>query len=364
VPSAALFTASAVFASVALTAAPAMAGASARLVYVRAAGAERCPGEDAVRAAVSARLGYDPFFAWAHDTLVAEIARTGGAYRVTIRLVDDASHLRGARQIQIREADCDRAVAAMGLTISLTIDPDSLTRGARADASPQAAADGPPSPPTESTPSASTDSAPRAGPAPSPPSVPAPSPPITSSPSPVTSSDSATSGTRGADDRLRPEVALGFIGTLGAEPGPSAGMTLSIGSVWRALSLDIEGRADLPQTHDTVQQPAQVRSWLVAGSLVPCARFRFVFGCPVFSAGWLEASGVRFDGARTAHDVWMGAGARAGAELRLPRDVALRVHVEALGMLRRESLTLGSTVAYTYPPVAGAAGLGVRWTIR
>ena len=41
---------------------PASAGASAHLVYVRGAGAEQCPGEQAIRAAVGARLGYDPFF--------------------------------------------------------------------------------------------------------------------------------------------------------------------------------------------------------------------------------------------------------------------------------------------------------------
>ena len=47
----------------------AWAAASARLVYVRGPGAEECPGEEALRAAVGTRLGYDPFFAWAPDTL-------------------------------------------------------------------------------------------------------------------------------------------------------------------------------------------------------------------------------------------------------------------------------------------------------
>lgn len=45
-------------------AAPARAqpAASAHLVYVRGPGAEECPGEHAIRSAVGARLGYDPFF--------------------------------------------------------------------------------------------------------------------------------------------------------------------------------------------------------------------------------------------------------------------------------------------------------------
>jgi hypothetical protein len=49
--------------------------ASARLVYVRGPGAEDCPGEQAIRAAVGARLGYDPFLAWARDTMFVEIQR-------------------------------------------------------------------------------------------------------------------------------------------------------------------------------------------------------------------------------------------------------------------------------------------------
>ncbi|MGH7434358.1 MAG: hypothetical protein ACRENE_01645, partial [Polyangiaceae bacterium] len=99
-------------------ASPAGAAASARLVYVRGPGAEQCPGEPAVRAAVSVRLGYDPFFAWAHDTLFAEITRTEGTFHVELKLVDDSNMLRGARQIAMAGSDCSAAIDAAGLTIS------------------------------------------------------------------------------------------------------------------------------------------------------------------------------------------------------------------------------------------------------
>ena len=107
------------------TPARARGAASAHLVYVRGPGAEQCPGEQAVHAAVGARLGYDPFFAWARDTLLAEITGTDGGFRVELKLVDDRNMLRGARQIAVTAVDCAAAIDAMSLTISLTIDPAS-----------------------------------------------------------------------------------------------------------------------------------------------------------------------------------------------------------------------------------------------
>jgi len=115
------------------------AGASARLVYVRGPGAEQCPGEAAIRAAVSARLGYDPFFAWAHDALFVDVTHTGGAFHVDLKLVDDNNMQRGARSISVKGSDCSGVIDAMALTISLTIDPDSLVRGPEP---PPSAADG------------------------------------------------------------------------------------------------------------------------------------------------------------------------------------------------------------------------------
>ena len=73
----------------------ACAAPSARLVYVRGPGAERCPSEAAVRAAVSARLGYDPFFDWARETIFVEIQRGPRAFRVLVKLVGADNLQRG-----------------------------------------------------------------------------------------------------------------------------------------------------------------------------------------------------------------------------------------------------------------------------
>lgn len=51
------------------------ANPSGRLVYARGPGADSCPDEETVRSSVAARLGYDPFFAWARTPVVVEVLR-------------------------------------------------------------------------------------------------------------------------------------------------------------------------------------------------------------------------------------------------------------------------------------------------
>ncbi|MEO6602920.1 MAG: hypothetical protein ABIQ16_23750, partial [Polyangiaceae bacterium] len=42
---------------------------TSRLVYARGPGAEQCPEQSVVRAAVASRLGYDPFFPSSDKTI-------------------------------------------------------------------------------------------------------------------------------------------------------------------------------------------------------------------------------------------------------------------------------------------------------
>ena len=84
----------------------ASAAASAHLVYVRGPGAETCPDEASIRSAVSARLGYDPFFPWAHDTIFVEVTGNRGAFRVELKLVDDQSFQRGTRAVTVKAGEC------------------------------------------------------------------------------------------------------------------------------------------------------------------------------------------------------------------------------------------------------------------
>ena len=96
----------AIVSSILLAAKSALATPSARLVYVRDKGAEDCPDEAALRAAVAARLGYDPFFPYAKATLFAEVGRDGNVIRARVRLVDEGNDVRGARDLEHKGARC------------------------------------------------------------------------------------------------------------------------------------------------------------------------------------------------------------------------------------------------------------------
>jgi hypothetical protein len=324
-----------------LASASAQAGASAHLVYVRGPGAESCPGEEAVRKAVSTRLGYDPFFAWAHDTLFVEITGSGDAYRASVKLVGDDNRLRGARDLAVKSESCGAVIGALGLTISLTIDPSSLVA--------------PPSP----EPAASAQKAES-------PVEPAPSPPAAAVPAPAVEATTTPAHDRAfteppVADRIRAYVGLGVLGSLGAEPSASAGASLFIGGSWRSLSLDLEARGDLPTTAASDAPPSRVQASLLAGSMVPCFHLAPAFGCAVVEVGRVDATSVGTSTPKDAAGLWMGAGGRAGIELNLGRDWLLRGYGELLGTVVRDTLLIGGAPAYAFPPVSGDLGIALAW---
>ncbi len=70
---------------------------TSRLVYSRTAEAATCPDEQALRRAVAARVGYDPFFAYANRTIVSALSRRDGAFVGTVDLIDEVH--RGDRPV-------------------------------------------------------------------------------------------------------------------------------------------------------------------------------------------------------------------------------------------------------------------------
>src|SRR5580692_9213993 len=104
-----------------LTAFARTAGAtpSARLVYSRAQSASSCPDEPALRKAVAARIGYDPFFGWAKKTVVVRMVPADGpGYVASVDLVDDEGYEHGARQIRT-EGKCAELRDPVALAIAI-----------------------------------------------------------------------------------------------------------------------------------------------------------------------------------------------------------------------------------------------------
>ncbi len=319
----------------AVTPRSALASASAHLVYLRGPGAEQCAGEQALRAAVSARLGYDPFFAWARDTLFAEIQHSDRIFRAVVKLVDENNLQRGAREISVQGDDCSVVIDAIGLTISLTIDPSSVLGASAVSAPPQRPA---PSPSLEAPYTA--------------PSAPLASREAIRPPPPFSRSLSFHAG-------------AGVIGSIDAAPSPTAGANAFVGLGWRALSLDLEGRADYPATGTgNLVADSQVRSWLFAGSLLPCVHLGAAFGCAVVSLGSLGAS------AKSAHPTesygpWSAAGVRIGVEWTpFGSPLSLRASAELLGILTRDTLEVDTNPVHRLGPWSPAVALAAAWRFR
>ena len=321
------------------SAGPASAAASARLVYVRGPGAETCPGELAVRAAVRARLGYDPFFAWARDTLYAEIEREGGVFRAIVKVIDAENRQQGAREIKVQGTDCTPVIDAIGLTGSLTLDPSSIL-----GTGPRPAA--PPAPESAREPAAPEPAA----------AIDAPRRPA------------ADVAVRAEPPGVREPVifhaGVGMIAAVESAPSPTAGATVSVGASWRHLSLDLEGRADLPAARPGPVPPTEVRSWLIVGALVPCFRVAFASVCPVLSAGAIGATATHVAHSSEQYGPWAAVGGRLGASWEIAPRLTIGAYIEALATLIRDNVSVDATVQYPVGPWSGGLGAGASWRFR
>jgi hypothetical protein len=315
---------------------------SARLVYARAPEAASCPDESALRSAVAARLGYDPFFPWAKQTVVVQVWRENRRYRARLQLVGETGLAHGTRVLASDQSTCAELFDAAALAISIAM--DSLPKDEPSPASPSPGCTPdlnhtcPPAPEPAPTPASTPESAP----APTPTPIPGPAPAPASAPAP----------------------ALGFIGLealaiAGVEPGPTAAGAAFVGLRTRALSASLEVRADAPASTASMVSPGRVRAWSLQAAFVPCARYRDVSFCAVGVVGMLNGQSTGITDPRADSGLFVAAGARVGFDWPLSDRLSLRTHLDATVDLRRAHLEIGGADAWPAPVVAGAAGAGV-----
>jgi hypothetical protein len=307
---------------------PAQRSILVRLVYVRRAGAEHCPEPDALRAAVAARLGYEPFQDDAKTVVTATLSRQGRLLRAVIELRDASGALTGSREISSQENDCAELASAAALAISIAVDPKSAMRSARE-------ARRPPPPPPE----------PSAG---APPPVPAapeqkPPPPAPERPDPVFF-----------------RAGLDALGVLGAAPKPAFGALLHAGVRWRALSVALEGRADAPAGIPVAD--GRVSASLFLGTIAACFHSWALVACGLVSAGALSGSNEGATASTHATTPFVSLGGRFGVEVHLIRGLYARGHFDLLGTATRTTLDVDGVPVWRTPPLDGALGAGLLWS--
>jgi hypothetical protein len=312
----------------------AAAAPTARLSYVRGPGAESCVDEAGLRSAVAARLGYDPFRPFADVTVSLVVERARGHFEAHMRLADKEGKERGARDLRSRADDCRDLTDSMALTVSIALDPTSLTRP------PEPKEPDPPPPPKDPDP-------------PPPPKDPDPPPPPPKDPDPP-----RTNSQRPADEhapRLSAHAAFG--GALGAAPTLAPSFMLRGALRVRSFEAQLGGLADLAVSEPT-SQGGTLRASFLTGQASPCAVFAPLVVCGVLQVGSLRVESLGVSSPRTQHTLIANAGASLGVRIAITRLFAVEGHVTATLLLTPSRFAINGVQVFELAPVAVRAGVG------
>lgn len=354
---------------------PASATPTARLVYSRTASASSCPDETALRRAVSARVGYDPFFPWARKTIVASMsASPSGGFVAQVVLVDEEGIAHGARELRTR-ATCADLLDPVALGIAIAIDPHAIAGPAEShddqpDSLPRTEPDtytaGSPHPSPRSARNDEGDAAASAPGASSAAELRASSAPTAPSPSVPDVAPQRPRASNGRAQATSFGLMVGAVTSLGVALQPAFGPTAGVEVRRGMLSVGLEGRVDLPSTASAgFADGATATSTLAVATLPLCAHGGVFFGCALGQAGVLEgwSAGIR-DTVRRG-TFWSAVGGRVGAEMPVAARFDVRAHGDLLVPLPPEELVLAGNVVETRWSVWRVApSLGVEGVIH
>jgi hypothetical protein len=313
----------------------ASASPSAKLTYLRAEGAERCPDEAELKRAVAARLGYDVFFPWAKTTVVVEITRAPKGFHGAVKFVDARGVVKGQRALDSKSDDCADVVRALALTVSIAIDDFGL--------------DDVPKPAPAPEPAPVPEPEPEPEPAPEPAPSPAPAPEPAPAPAPVS-----------ATPPRRTELALWVAPTVsfGVAPAAAVGAHVDVDVRRGPLSIGLEARADLPSSA-AAPQGGRVSTHLLLASVVPCVRALAPLAlCAVGSFGDFFESGAGLAAPSSGSAPFAAVGGRVAAFIPVTDRLFVATHVDVLAALTRHVVQIDDAEAFHVPPASATLGLG------
>jgi hypothetical protein len=317
----------------------ARAAASARLFYGRAPAIEGCPDEGELRRAIAQRVGYDPIFLMAPNSVTVSIVREGGRLLADIKLANREGVLVGSRKLAAPALECGELTATIALTVAIALDTiDTLTPWEPPKAGPAPADATGPSTPTE----------PAAGPPPSPTAeLSLPSEPRPQDAAPVQREPSS----------LHLELGLGMSGAPYGVAPTSAVAGIGFASLrWSRFEIGIEGWAGLPASASVGVFPdASVRTSLSGGGSTACLHFGPYFGCAVAFVGSLRAEAPGVPGASSGRALELLGGPRAGIDVPLGSGASLRFSGDVLADATRPSVRASRETLWQAPAIALAA---------
>ncbi|MEO6600055.1 MAG: hypothetical protein ABIQ16_09305 [Polyangiaceae bacterium] len=326
------------------TAAHAAPGDATRLEYARSEVAKHCPDRDALRSAVTRRLGYDPFFPVARQTIVVEITNVDGGLRAQMHLVDEQGMIIGSRELRDRTDQCDELVASLALAISIALDPSAALGVEPADGSSDS------NRPVAPVQAAGEDAA----------SVPSDlgEENATVTPPPQVSEPRATSAAGKARATSMPiTVRAAAFGALGVAPARAVGVRAGLGVRREWFQLVAEFVDQFPA--ERTANGGSVRAALYAGSLAPCVAKSWLAACALLNVGVLHSEGRGIPYPATNRSLYAALGARLEATPQLVGHLRLLLNADALRALTPITLRLHGEEVWKTPFVSLALGVGL-----
>jgi len=296
-----------------------------------------------LKAAVSKRLGYDPFFPAARQTIVVEIIDVEGELRAQMRLIDDDGMIVGSRELREQAGQCEELVASLALAISIALDPSAAlgegpTSVAKADRADPAPAEPPPEP--------------------EPASVAQEHPQKTSRPHVQPSKASAVDR-----ELLQLAARAGAFADLGSAPALAFGWRAGLDLQRRRFRLAAEFSQQLPASK-ALPEGGAARASLLAGTLAPCLASATLAGCGLFEFGSLQTRGEDIANPASHATFYAAIGARFEYTPRLVGQLRLLAQVEALRPLTPVSLRVVGEEVWHTPFLTFAVGIGLRLHFR
>jgi len=340
-------------------------GDGTRLEYARSDRAAHCPDQDAVKSAVKKRLGYDPFFPAARQTIVVEItdAEASGDLRARMRLVDEQGMIRGSRELSDKTENCGELVASLALAISIALDPsaalgeepavDTVAQPAptpkKEEAEPSAAE-------ASEEPEVATAIAPQSHVIPSTAAL-----PTRSAKTPTIKRRAASSNATESDsEQSRFAARAAGFAALGAAPAPALGFRIGLATTWDWFRLVTEFADQFPASK-SVADVGGARASLLSATLAPCVTRGPFAGCALFSVGSLHVEGLEILDANSERLLNVALGARLEFAPTLTRHLRLLTHIDLARSLTPITLRVHGQGVWETPVVSPALGLGVAW---
>ena len=146
--------------------------------------------------------------------------------------------------------------------------------------------------------------------------------------------------------------------TAGIAPAAAFGATVSFSVRRSALSIGLEGRADLPRSA-SLSTGGELRTAVLTAGVAPCIHNGIFAACAVGLVGSMRGEASAISSPRGDSSLYAAAGARIALELPVTAALAVRPQVDGLVAVARPELRLNDAIVWTAPPFCASFGVGL-----